>query len=75
MYDFCYLGNIDIPDTFSDFIETFEKKYVHFYDKDHRYFTLGLRNILKSGLLAIQAFKKEMGYGEKVVKLKHGTRQ
>ena len=35
---------------------------------------MGMKNVLKSGLAAIQAFKKEMGFGEKVVKFKQGTR-
>ena len=73
MYSLIYPGNIDIPDEFISFINTFNKKIVHFFDKDRRYYTLGLKSILHSGLTAIQAFKKEMGHGEKVVKLKSGT--
>jgi len=73
MYPQSYLGNIDIPEEFTSFIGTFKKKIVHFFDKDRRYYTVGLKNVLESGLKAIEAFKKEMGHGERVVKLKGGT--
>jgi hypothetical protein len=54
-------------------LEDLDKKYVHFYDKQHRYFTMNMGTVLRGGLTAIQAFKREMGMGQRVVKLKHGT--
>jgi hypothetical protein len=75
VYLFIYSGNIDIPEEFTNFIGAFKKKIVHFLDRDRRYYTMSLRSILQSGLTAIEAFKKEMGHGEKVVKLKGGTKQ
>jgi hypothetical protein len=34
-----------------------------------------LKTALTNALASIMAFKKEMGFGQKVVKLKHGTRE
>lgn len=44
------------------------------YDKDCRLYVMNLRYLLCNGLESILAFKKEMGFGSKVVKLKTGTR-
>lgn len=44
-------------------------------DKDRKYFTVCLKTALTSGLRGIQGFKKEMGFGEKVVKLKTGAKK
>lgn len=69
------IGNVDVPDEFLSFVKDLDKRSVHFYDKQHRYYTLDLKKIVLSGFKAVQAYKHEMGYGQKVIKLKHGTRR
>jgi hypothetical protein len=34
-------------------METFDKKMAHFYDKDKKYYTMGLKSVLKNGLSSI----------------------
>lgn len=50
-------------------------KSIHFLDKDGRLYAIGAKATLNGGLKALQAFKKEMGFGQKVVKLKQGNRR
>jgi predicted PolB exonuclease-like 3'-5' exonuclease len=72
---FLYLGNVDIPDDFFDFVTSFKNKFCHFYDKESRYYTLRLKDIINNGMRAVIAFKKELGLGQKVVKFHNGTKK
>lgn len=74
-YCYSYLGNIDIPDDFIDFVAALGGRTCHFLDKDQVYTTLRLKDILSNGMRHLQGFKKEMGLGQRVVKMKHGTRK
>lgn len=57
-----------------DFIDCLGSKTCQLFDRDCRYYCVNLRELLMNGLCSILAFKKEMGFGQKVVKLRHGTR-
>jgi hypothetical protein len=66
---------LDIPDEFIDFVGALDRKLCHFYDSEGRYYTMRLRDVLSSGVRRLQGFKKEIGLGQKVIKLKNGSRR
>ena len=45
-------------------------KVCHIFDGDQRLYLLNLRDLLAGGVASIEVFKKEMGFGQRVVKLK-----
>jgi len=58
-----------------EFIENMGGKECRLFDRDCRLWSVGLREMLCSGLASVEEFKKEMGLGQRVVKLKKGTRE